>query len=193
MDPELSRLPTENQYMQRGLSVGMLSALDLLRSCDLQQLTIDGYSSAHFAHRQHLAQVAPFIRGSSRQASDWSPHHPCLKWCALSSAPCAPTILTPDSADASFMEWSAFLIHVRTPLFFRWSRASCSPWPTQSVWVQPLQIVIGVILLLVYLGYSALVGVAVSLFHLQEAINLTESWVHRSLSSTLRSRPSSFG
>ncbi|KAL8287248.1 hypothetical protein RQP46_003700 [Phenoliferia psychrophenolica] len=39
-----------------------------------------------------------------------------------------------------FMEWSAFLIH--------------------SVWVQPIQIIIGVILLLVNLGYSALVGVA---------------------------------
>ncbi|KAM0755919.1 ATP-dependent bile acid permease [Meredithblackwellia eburnea MCA 4105] len=50
-------------------------------------------------------------------------------------------LITLVSSDASFMEWSAFLVH--------------------GLWVLPLQIIIGIILLIVYLGYSALVGVAV--------------------------------
>ena len=50
-------------------------------------------------------------------------------------------LITLISSDASFLDWSAFLVH--------------------GLWIQPLQILIGIILLLVNLGYSALVGFAV--------------------------------
>lgn len=50
-------------------------------------------------------------------------------------------LITLVSNDASFMEWSAFLVHF--------------------VWVQPIIIIVGCILLLVNLGYSALVGIAI--------------------------------
>lgn len=45
-------------------------------------------------------------------------------------------------SDASFMDWASFLCH--------------------GLWIMPMQIIIGVGLLIGNLGYSALVGVAVS-------------------------------
>jgi ATP-binding cassette, subfamily C (CFTR/MRP), member 1 len=45
------------------------------------------------------------------------------------------------STDVSFMDWAAFLVH--------------------GIWVLPTTIIIGIILLLINLGYSALVGVLV--------------------------------
>ncbi|CED82131.1 multidrug resistance-associated abc transporter [Phaffia rhodozyma] len=50
-------------------------------------------------------------------------------------------LITLVASDTSFMEWASFLVH--------------------ALWVFPIQIVIGVILLIVNLGYSALVGVAI--------------------------------
>lgn len=45
------------------------------------------------------------------------------------------------SSDASFLDWASFLVHV--------------------VWVQPIQILIGIALLIVNMGWPALIGVAV--------------------------------
>ncbi|KAG8869673.1 hypothetical protein FRB97_000807 [Tulasnella sp. 331] len=50
-------------------------------------------------------------------------------------------LITLVSSDCSFMDWAAFLVHM--------------------IWIQPIVIVIGMIILCTTLGYSALVGVAV--------------------------------
>ncbi|KAK4702568.1 hypothetical protein P7C70_g3660, partial [Phenoliferia sp. Uapishka_3] len=110
----------QNQYMQLGMSVGMLMRSSIIANISRKSLRLSGAARVKHPNGHLITLVSSGAYLTSTGDS-----------------------LTVANSDIS---------RLRLRRCF-------------SVWVQPLQIIIGVILLLVYLGYSALVGVAILVFN----------------------------
>ncbi|KAL8287275.1 hypothetical protein RQP46_003727 [Phenoliferia psychrophenolica] len=109
----------QNQYMQLGMSVGMLMRTALIANISRKSLRLSGASRVKYLNGNLITLVA---------SGPWS------------GVPSWFTQVLPEAH-----------------LSLRYSPVSL----LQSLWVDPIQIVIGVILLIINLGYSALVGLAV--------------------------------